>query len=62
MLSLTGKKKFQPDMLTGVYCFDVKYKNIFSLKRDIRKGGLLILWLQMHFDSFSFEAHVSHLH
>ena len=52
MLSLTGH--------ANRFCYDVKRKNIFSLKKDKRKGGLLKMAV-MHFDLFSFTANVSHL-
>ena len=39
---LTGEGYVWPDMLTALFCYDVKYKNIFSLKKDKRKGRLLI--------------------
>ena len=29
-------------MLTGPFSYDVKYKNIFSLKKDKHEGGFLI--------------------
>ena len=44
-------------MLTRLFCYDVEYKNIFSLKKDKHKGGI-ILWLQCILICFSFTAHV----
>ena len=30
---LTGECQFWPDMLTGLFCYDVKYKNIYIYLR-----------------------------
>lgn len=35
---LTDKKL----CLTGLFCYDVKFKNLFSLKTDKSEGGLLL--------------------
>ena len=33
---------FLLDVLTELFCCDVKYKNLFSLEKDKHEGGLLI--------------------
>ena len=48
-------------MLPGLFFSDVKYKNIISLEKDKREGGPFNVIAVMHFDLFSFTAHVSHL-
>ena len=48
-------------MLTGLLCHDVKYDNIFSLKKDKWEGLDIKMMAVMHFDLFSFTAHASHL-
>ena len=61
LVPVTGhlSSKSESDTLTKPFCYDVKYKNIFSFKKSKHEGWTYNIEAVMQSDLFSFTAQVS---